>query len=103
MTAHLRVPQAAAGKGTGQGMDKEDILGTLKDGVNLAGKVAARGVGEAVKAVKSAAPAKAATQETGLYFQRHLVSRFGTFQPALEFQEVQTHTRQILGLLKNIT
>ncbi|MHB2015923.1 MAG: FHA domain-containing protein [Candidatus Xenobia bacterium] len=83
-------------------MDKDDILGTLKDGVNLAGKLAARGVGEAAKAVKNAGPGKTATLDSGLYFQRHLQPRFGNFMPGLEFQEVQAHQRQILGLLKNI-
>lgn len=84
-------------------MDRDDLLGTLKDGVNLAGKVAVRGVGEVAKAVKSAAPQKSPTQETGLYFQRHLSPRFGNFMPALEFQEVQAESKLILGMLKNIT
>ncbi|HEY4000707.1 MAG TPA: FHA domain-containing protein [Candidatus Xenobia bacterium] len=84
-------------------MERDDILGTLKDGVNLAGKVAVRGVGEAVKAVKSASPSKGPLGETGLYFQRHLAPRFGQFLPALEFQELQSEPKLIIGLLKNIT
>lgn len=83
-------------------MGKEDILDTLKDGVQLAGRMAARGMGEVSKALKPSKEGRGTEGETGLYSQRHLHPTFEGLAPSLEYLELQQPRRFLATMLKNL-
>jgi tetratricopeptide (TPR) repeat protein len=83
-------------------MGKEEIFDTLKDGVSLAGRMAARGVGEVSRALKPSKEARGQSGESGLYYQRHLHPIFGHMIPVIEFLEVQQPRRFFASVLKNL-
>lgn len=82
-------------------MGKEEIFDTLKDGVTLAGRMAARGVGE-VSRVLVPSKDSGQTGETSLYYQRHLHPVFGHMVPVIEFLEVQQPRRFFASVIKNL-
>lgn len=82
-------------------MGKEEIFDTLKDGVSLAGRMAARGVGE-VSRVLVPSRESGQTGETSLYYQRHLHPVFGHMAPVIEFLEVQQPRRFFANVIKNL-
>lgn len=83
-------------------LGKEDIIDTLKDGVQLAGRMAARGMGEMSKALKPSKEGRGNEGDTGLYSQRHLHPSFGSLTPSIEFQEFQQPRRFLVNMLKNL-
>lgn len=83
-------------------MGKEEIFDTLKDGVTLAGRMAARGVGEVSRALKPSKEGRGQTGESGLYYERHLHPVFGRMVPVIEFLEVQQARRFFANMLKNL-
>ncbi len=84
-------------------MGTEDIIDTLKDGVGLAGRMAARGVGEVSKAFKPSKDARGQSGDTGLYYVRHLHPIFGSMVPVIQYEEVQQPRKLIMSYLKNLT
>ncbi len=83
-------------------LGKEEIMDTFKDGVSLAGRVAARGVGEVTRVLKPSKEPRGQTGETGLYLQRHIHPLFGRIVPSIEYMEIQQPRRFFTQMLKNI-
>jgi tetratricopeptide (TPR) repeat protein len=81
-------------------VEKDDILGSLKGGLGLAGKLAAKGASEMAGIFKHKEDA-AGAGETGLYYQRRPSA--GQLLPGMEFFESQTSNRLSRGLVKNLT
>lgn len=70
--------------------------------MSLAGRMAARGVGEVTRALKPSKEPRGQAGETGLYYQRHLHPVFGRMAPTIELLEMQQPRRFFASVLKNI-
>lgn len=84
-------------------MEPTEMLGTLRGGLGLAGKLMGKGVDEMSKALKSR-EGESETFETGLYFQPDPSPAFG-LQASTRFFELQSTGRGggAGGFLKNLT
>jgi len=83
-------------------MEQSDILGTLKGGLGLAGKLAGKGVGEVSGLFKGREDATG-NGESGLYWRRAVALPRRGLVPSLEFFEAQQGARFSVGLVKNLT
>ena len=83
-------------------MEQSDILGTLKGGLGLAGKLAGKGLGEVSGLFKGRDEA-GSFGGSGLYWQRRPAVPAGGLVPALEVFEPQEESRFAGQLVKNLT
>jgi tetratricopeptide (TPR) repeat protein len=88
--------------GEGHDVGAEDIFDSLRDGVGLAGRLAARSVGEVSRALL---PTREAPPPgtSGLYFRRHLQPSFGRLLAYPEYAEYQEPHKPWSSLLKSLT
>ncbi len=82
-------------------MSGRDYVDTLKDGIHLVGKIAAKGVSQISKQIKRDREDPFSVRHTGLYFQRPLVLRRSII-PLIEYYESVSHNRLSGGFVKNL-
>ncbi|MEW6280992.1 MAG: tetratricopeptide repeat protein, partial [Candidatus Eremiobacterota bacterium] len=82
-------------------MEKDEIMGTLKGGLGIAGKLMGKGVDEVARALK---PKDDGSDlfDTGLYFQPGEGTQLG-LRTQVRFLEPQATSRGAMGLLKSLT
>jgi tetratricopeptide (TPR) repeat protein len=83
-------------------MEQSDILGNLKGGLGLAGKLAGKGIGEVWGLFKGREDGLTAT-DSGLYWRRPSSLSGKGLCPVLELLEPQHGTRFGVGMVKNLT
>jgi tetratricopeptide (TPR) repeat protein len=65
----------------------KDYLDSVRDGLGLMGRMAAKGMGKLSEQLKSDDREEKPPYETGLYFQKHIVTKFGDLVPGIEYHE----------------
>lgn len=83
-------------------MEQPDILGTLKGGLGLAGRLAGKGMGEVSGLFKGREEGEG-SGDSGLYWRRMSPLPSRGLAPTLEFFEPQQGARFSVGLVKNLT
>lgn len=83
-------------------MEQSDILGNLKGGLGLAGKLAGKGIGEVSGLFKGREDGAAGT-DSGLYWRRPSSLSGKGLCPVLEILEPQHGARFGVGMVKNLT
>lgn len=83
-------------------MEQSDMLGTLKGGIGLAGKLAGKGIGE-VSGLFKGREEGGGGAESGLFWRRPGQSSGTGMRPVLDFFESQQGARFGVGVVKNLT
>jgi pSer/pThr/pTyr-binding forkhead associated (FHA) protein len=77
-------------------------MDSFKDGINLVGKMAARGVTSISKQMKGEEREGLEYPVTGLFYQRHILTRFGDMIPRIQFCEPVCQNRLMGSFVKKL-
>ena len=83
-------------------MGNKDYMETFKDGINLMGKMAVKGVSAVSNKIKGDEKIEVSYHKSGLYFQRHIAQRFGDIIPRMQFFEPVSQNRLTGGFVKKL-
>jgi tetratricopeptide (TPR) repeat protein len=83
-------------------MSKKDYVDTLKTGLDIVGKMAAKGVTSISKGIRGDEREDMENRSTGLYFQRHILPAFGDLIPRIEYYESINQNQLTAGFVKKM-